>query len=88
MSSCFFLTQYIKTPYTDELFAGTSTIKLIHIPTSEPETENQIRDVKDHSILRATINAKADVLLTGDKDFRESGVKHPVIMTPADFLVY
>ena len=37
-------------------------------------------------ILRAAIEAKADVLLTGDKDFLESGVKSPAIMTPAEFL--
>ncbi len=38
-------------------------------------TETQIRDVDDRPILRAAIEAKADVLLTGDKDFLESGVK-------------
>ncbi len=31
---------------------------------------------------------KADVLLTGDKDFLESGLKNPMIMTPAEFLEY
>ena len=49
-------------------------------------TETQIRDVNDCPILRAAIEAKADVLLTGDKDFLESGVKNPAIMTPAEFL--
>ena len=49
-------------------------------------TETQIRDVNDRPILRAAINAKADVLLTGDKDFLESGVKNPAIMTPTEFL--
>ena len=49
-------------------------------------TETQIRDVNDRPILRAAIEAKADVLLTGDKDFLESGVKNPAIMTPAEFL--
>ena len=49
-------------------------------------TETQIRDVNDRPILRAAIEAKADVLLTGDKDFLESGVKNPMIMTPAEFL--
>ena len=49
-------------------------------------TETQIRDVNDRPILRAAIEAGADVLLTGDKDFLESGVKHPAIMTPAEFL--
>ena len=49
-------------------------------------TETQIRDVNDCPILRAAIEAKADVLLTGDKDFLESGVKNPAVMTPAEFL--
>ena len=44
------------------------------------------RHVNDRPILRAAIEAKADVLLTGDKDFLESGVKNPTIMTPAEFL--
>ena len=50
--------------------------------------ETQIRDVNDRPILRAAIEAKADVLLTGDKDFLESGVTDPAIMTPAEFLKY
>ena len=32
--------------------------------------------------------AKADILLTGDKDFLESGIKHPKILTPAELLEY
>lgn len=37
---------------------------------------------------RAAILAKADILLTGDKDFLESGIDHPIAMTPAEFLQY
>ena len=49
-------------------------------------TEKQIRDINDRPILRAAIEAKADILLTGDKDFLDSGVKNPMILTPAEFL--
>ena len=62
------------------------TLELVSVPTEEDMTETQIRDVNDRPILRAAIEAKADVLLTGDKDFLESGVKNPAIMTPAEFL--
>ena len=62
------------------------TFELVPVPTEEDITETQIRDAKDRPILRAAIEAKADVLLTGDKDFLESGVKNPAIMTPAEFL--
>ncbi len=60
-------------------------MELVPVPTDEDMTETQIRDVNDRPILRAAIAAKADVLLTGDKDFLESGVQNP---TPAEFLNY
>ena len=62
------------------------TLELVPIPTDENIYEIQIRDVNDRPILRAAMKAKADVLLTGDKDFLESGLKSPMIMTPAEFL--
>ena len=64
------------------------TLELVPVPTDENVSETQIRDVNDRPILRAAIEARADVLLTGDKDFLESGVKNPAIMTPAEFLKY
>jgi putative PIN family toxin of toxin-antitoxin system len=62
------------------------TLELVPIPTDENIYETQIRDVNDRPILRAAMKAKADVLLTGDRDFLESGLKSPMIMTPAEFL--
>lgn len=64
------------------------TLELVPIPTEENRSETQIRDVNDRPILRAAIESKADILLTGDKDFLESGLKNPQIMTPAEFLEY
>ena len=64
------------------------TLELVPVPTEENISEKQIRDVNDRPILRTSIEAKADILLTGDKDFLESGVKNPMIMTPAEFLQY
>ena len=62
------------------------TLELVPTPIEEYHAENKIRDVKDRPILRAAIHAKADVLLTGDKDFLESGLHTPKIMTASDFL--
>ena len=62
------------------------TLELVPIPVTEDQSERQIRDIKDRPILRAAIAAQADVLLTGDKDFLESGIEQPAIMTPAEFL--
>lgn len=62
------------------------TMELVPIPTDEDIAELQIRDVEDRPILRAAMEAEADVLLTGDKDFLESGLKRPAIMTPSEFV--
>lgn len=62
------------------------TLELVPTPSDEMAAESLIRDVKDRPILRAAIEARADVLLTGDKDFLESGVESPTIMTPAAFV--
>ena len=69
-------------------FLSVALLSLELVPVSDTELieEAQIRDVKDKPILRAAIESKADILLTGDKDFLESSVDHPAIMTPAEFL--
>jgi hypothetical protein len=41
---------------------------------------------KSVQILRAAISAGADILLTGDKDFIESGIFNPKIMTATEFV--
>lgn len=62
------------------------SIEIVQIPTDETDSESLIRDTADRPILRAAIIANADILLTGDKDFLESGIDHPQILTPAQFL--
>lgn len=61
-------------------------MEVVPTPVEEVEAEKSIRDVADRPILRAAINANVDILLTGDKDFLESGVTNPKIMTAAEFL--
>lgn len=62
------------------------TLELVPVPTDENVMELEIRDANDRPILRAAIEAKADILLTGDKDFLESGLKNPKVMTPVEFI--
>ena len=64
------------------------TLTLVPVSSNHIDTEKLVRDVDDRPILRAAIEAKADILLTGDKDFLESSIEHPAIMTPAEFLKY
>jgi putative PIN family toxin of toxin-antitoxin system len=62
------------------------TLEVVPTPVEELEEENEIRDVADRPILRVALSAKVDVLLTGDKDFLESGVINPKIMTASEFI--
>ena len=68
------------------LAAALVSLDVVPTPTDEITSELLIRDYADRPILRAAIEAGADILLTGDKDFLESGITHPAIMTPADYL--
>ena len=68
------------------LFNALSFIKLVPTPEESMEAENKIRDPKDRPILRAALNANVDLFLTGDKDFLESSVTDPRIISVPDFL--
>jgi len=62
------------------------TLEIVPTPLIENEQEQKIRDIKDRPILRAAMDAKADLLLTGDKDFLESGIRHPSAISVTEFL--
>ena len=68
------------------LFTALQTIEIVSTPVEEIEEELKIRDVKDRPILRAALDAGADVFLTGEKDFLESLVTDPRIISVNDFL--
>ncbi len=61
-------------------------IEIIPTPESEYFAEGKIRDVKDRPILRAALAKHVDYLLTGDKDFLESDILTPQMISPSDFL--
>lgn len=62
------------------------SVQLVETPVDILDVEAQIRDIDDRPILRAAINSGADILLTGDKDFLESTITNPKIMTASAFL--
>lgn len=62
------------------------TLEVVHTPAEPAAQESLIRDINDRPILRAAICAHADILLTGDKDFLESGICHPSAISAASFL--
>lgn len=62
------------------------SIRTVQTPEEELVLEKEIRDPKDRPILRAALNAHADLFLTGDKDFLESAVTDPGIISVTSFL--
>lgn len=68
------------------LYTALSVIQVVQTPTELQDAEQKIRDPKDRPILRAALASNADLFLTGDKDFLESPVKDPRIISVASFL--
>ena len=68
------------------LSVASLSIEIVQVPVEEDSSESLIRDFNDRPILRAAIFAKADILLTEDKDFQESGIVTPKIMTAMEFM--
>lgn len=46
----------------------------------------EIRDNKDYMVLHTAIIADVDILITGDKDFKDVEIERPEILTPKEFL--
>lgn len=68
------------------LSMASSILEIVNTPNEIRPEEALIRDEKDRPVLRAAITHKADVFLTGDKDFLESSVMNPKMVSPGDFL--
>lgn len=68
------------------LFNLASNITIVKTPEEPDILEMKIRDSKDRPILRAALEEHADFFLTGDKDFLESSVTDPRIISVPDFL--
>jgi len=65
-----------------------STVEIIPVPTDVYANEAEIRDADDRPILRASVKTGADILVTGDKDFLDSNITNPQIMTAAQFVIF
>lgn len=63
-----------------------TTIEVVETPKTVLQVESKIRDPKDRPILRAALTTGADLFLTGDKDFLESAVTDPRIVSVKQFM--
>ena len=68
------------------LISALTSVRTVTTPLEEIPVEKEIRDSKDRPILRAALNEHAELFLTGDKDFLESSVRDPRIISVSAFL--
>ena len=58
--------------------------ELVYTPQWQ-ENMPDLRDKKDKPILAAALISDVDMIITGDKDFLESGIERPEIISHLDF---
>jgi len=61
-------------------------VMVVPVPLMVHPSEEDIRDINDRPILRAAIEVGVDILISGDKDFLESSVTNPRIVTAVEFV--
>jgi putative PIN family toxin of toxin-antitoxin system len=60
----------------------------VHFCKSTEETFGSLRDVKDIPVLSDAIYHHMDIILTGDKDFLEAELEHPMVYSPSMMLEF
>lgn len=62
-------------------------MNFIHCSSTKDKL-GEVRDKKDIPVLSDALYNNIDILLTGDKDFLESEINHPIIFSPKMLMVY
>lgn len=79
---------HLKWPQKEEELRKTyQKMNFIHCHSTN-EKLGDVRDKKDIPVLSDAIYNNVDILLTGDKDFLESEIKHPIIFSPKMLMEY
>lgn len=70
-----------------DAFLEKLSFELAYTPDNIKSGLFSIRDPKDYPVLYTAIIENVDVLISGDKDFKDTDVSHPEILTPQEFLL-
>jgi putative PIN family toxin of toxin-antitoxin system len=68
------------------IFMAKTKYTLVNFDMQDATKYPAIRDIDDVPVLANAIEAKVDVLLTGDKDFDEILIDKPKIMNPKNYI--
>ena len=66
----------------------TMSYEFVYTPSDLEEGLFDIRDIKDYPVLYTAIIEDVDILITGDKDFKDIDIEKPEIMTPTEFMEF
>ena len=69
-----------------DVFLTVLPYELVYTPKNIPEALFEIRDNMDYPVLYTAIIEEVDILVTGDKDFKDIFIDKPVILTPSEFM--
>lgn len=75
-----------KAPEVNEFIVELVTHAELALTPEAFDDDANLRDANDQPVLAAPIDKKADVLLSGDRDFLEANLTHPLVLTPRQFL--
>ena len=67
-------------------FLSMLSYELVYSPDVMEYGLFEIRDPNDYPVLYSAMLADADILITGDADFRNLGIERPIILTPREFI--
>ena len=68
-------------------FLSSLNYELILTPHKMKPNLFEIRDPNDYPVLYSAIIGSIDILLTGDKDFKNISIEKPEILSPSDFIL-
>ena len=85
------LTEVVKRKFSDkinalDIFLTILPYELVYTPKNMPEAVFEIRDKMDYPVLYTAIIEDIDILVTGDKDFKDILIEKPIILTPSEFI--
>ena len=73
---------------SEKIYSLYHTLPFVFCESSSRQFGGHLRDEKDIPVLRDALFHHVDVILTGDKDFIDAGLEHPLVLSPSMFLDY
>lgn len=67
-----------------DMFLSHAAYEMVYTPQTMDSGLFEIRDANDYPVLYSAITEDVDILVTGDKDFKDVAIEKPEILTPTE----